>query len=353
MARRRVREIPASQVLADLRKQLEKGWAAGLTVLTGDDLFHLDQAQRALLEALVPGGDPGFALTVFGDEKVEVATVVAASRSAGMFASRRVVLVREIGALDGDAEALTEFAAAPPPDSYLLVRAPALDQRRKLHKALAAAGTLLRFAAAAEADLGRLVADVAAIATEKGMKLDRDSTTLLAQLCGGDLYRAANELEKIRAWLGTESTGVVGAELVREVAAAGGLLSGWEVANAILLRDRPAALSAARRLVEAGDHPLRVIGGLAYRARVMLQAKAMLAAGRSSREVVQATRAWAYQDGLRQGLSRYSLEELRRFPALLLEADRTLKSRAIDPGAVLESLIDRMTVPDGAAVVES
>jgi DNA polymerase-3 subunit delta len=353
MARRRVREIPASQVLADLRRRLATGWEAGLTVLNGDDLYHLDQAQRVLLDALVPGDDPGFALTVFGDEKVDVATIVAASRSAGMFASRRVVLVREIGALEGEADALTEFAAAPPPDSYLLIRAPALDQRRKLHKALATAGALLRFAAPSEAELGRLAADVAAIANEKGMNLDRDSTTLVAQLCGGDLYRAANELEKIRAWLGTERTATVGAGLVREVAAAGGLLSGWEVANAILLRDRPAALSAARRLVEAGDHPLRVIGGLAYRARVMLQAKAMLAAGRNPREVVQATRAWAYQDGLREGLSRYSLEELRRFPNLLLEADRTLKSRAIDPGAVLESLIDRMTLQDSAAAVES
>jgi len=354
MARRRnVREKPASQVLADLRRGLAGGWLAGLTVLTGDDLFHLDRAQSELLGALVPGDDPGFALTVFGDEKTDVATVVSASRSAGMFASRRVVLVREIGALEGEPEALTTFASAPPPDSFLLVRAPQLDQRRKLHKALATSGKLLCFQAATETELGRLAADVNAIAAEKGMKLDRETTTLLAQICGGDLYRVANELDKIHAWLGAASAQRVGIDLVREVAAGGGLLTGWEVANAILLRDRPAALRAARRLVAMGDMPLRIIGGLAYRARVMLQAKAMLAAGRNSREVVQTTRAWAYQEDLKRGLSRYSLAELRAFPALLLEADRTLKSRAIDPGAVLESLVDHMTTGAGAATVNS
>jgi DNA polymerase-3 subunit delta len=270
-----------------------------------------------------------------------------------MFASRRVVLVREVGALEGEPEALTEFTAAPPPDSFLLVRAPKLDQRRKLRKALATSGTLLCFEAATETELGRLAGDVSAIAAEKGMKLDRQTTTLLAQVCGGDLYRVANEIDKIHAWLGAANDQRVGVDLVREVAAGSGLLTGWEVANAILLRDRPAALRAARRLVSAGDMPLRIIGGLAYRARVMLQAKAMLAAGRNSREVVQTTRAWAYQEDLKRGLSRYSLAELRAFPALLLEADRTLKSRAIDPGAVLEALVDRMTTGAGIATVSS
>src|SRR5262249_51063636 len=43
------------RVVADLKK----GWPAGLTVLTGDDLYHLDRAQRAILEHLAPAsGDP-------------------------------------------------------------------------------------------------------------------------------------------------------------------------------------------------------------------------------------------------------------------------------------------------------
>jgi DNA polymerase III delta subunit len=102
-------------------------------------------------------------------------------------------------------------------------------------------------------------------------------------------------------------------------------------------------LRAARRLVEAGDAPIRIIGGLAFRARSMLQAKAMLESGASFRQVVQSARAWPYQDKLQKGLARYSLAELLRFPSLLLEADRTLKSRSISPGVVIEALVDRMT----------
>ena len=85
------------------------------------------------------------------------------------------------------------------------------------------------------------------------------------------------------------------------------------------------------------------------RARVMIQAKALLAEGRRADEVVRATRAFYYRDALLQGLSRYTLEELLAFPTTILQADRTLKSRSIHPRAVLENLVDRLTGPSVGA----
>ena len=61
------------------------------------------------------------------------AAVVTAVRSVGMFSPRRVVLVKDVTALDGDPDVLKSYAKSPPPESYLLVRAPTLDKRRKLH----------------------------------------------------------------------------------------------------------------------------------------------------------------------------------------------------------------------------
>jgi len=338
------RAEPSVRVLKRLREELTEGaWPAGLTLLTGEDLYHLDQAQRALLQALVPPEASEFALTTYGDEKVDLATVVSACRSAGMFDPRRVVLVRELAALDGTPEALADYCENPPAGSHLIVRAPVLDMRRKLHKLLAGGGRRLVFQAPGEPDGAAGLSAVGAIATEKGVKLDRQATLFLAQVCAGDLYRVSTELDKTRAWLGDEGDRRVDLELIREVASGSGLLSGWEVANAITLKDAGAALGAARRLVESGEEPLRIIGGLAYRVRALLAAKAMTEAGAGFQEVVKATRSWPYKDDLRRGLGRYTREELVRFPSLLLDADRTLKSRGIPPGAVLEQLIRRMT----------
>jgi DNA polymerase-3 subunit delta len=188
-----------------------------------------------------------------------------------------------------------------------------------------------------------MIADVKTLATTIGLKLDRAATEFLALTSGGDLYRTAAELEKIRAWLGADGARKVDLRIVREVAVGGGLLSGWEMADGVTARDRGRALAAARRVLDAGEEPLKILGGLAWRARVMLEAKALLERGGRPNDVLKQVRAWSFEEALLQGLSRYSMAELLAFPAGLLEADRALKSRAIDPRAVLESLVDRLT----------
>jgi DNA polymerase-3 subunit delta len=337
--------VRGRDLLRQVEKELGREWTPGLTVLCGDDLYHLDRAQRSLLEALTEGDDSEFGLSVFGEDKTDLSVVVSAARSVGMFSPRRVVFVSNVTSLEGEPETIQAYAEAPPPQSYLIVRAPALDRRRKLHQVLAKSGRLLKFESGNPA-YGRGERDLIAMAREKELEVDSAAAGFLYQLAGGDLYRLSNELDKIRAWLGDGNRRVT-PEVVREVASSGGLLSGWEVADAVLRRDRPAALVAARKLVDAGDEPIRVVGGLAWRARVMLQARAMLDEGKSPGEVVKATRAFYYRDALLQGVARYTMDELLRFPATLLVADKTLKSRSIHPRAVLENLVDRLTAPSG------
>ena len=331
--------------LRAVQQGLAKGWPAGLTVLTGDDLYHLDQAQRALLRELVPGEASEFALTVYGEQRVDIATVLASARSLGMFASRRVVLVRDVNALDGEPDGIGTYAADPPPNSHLIVRAPELDRRRKLGQVLAKSGKVLAFPAVTAQEAEHLAGEISKLAAEKGLELVGPAAALLAEVSAGDFYRIDAELEKIRAWQG-DSAAAVTEQVVREIAAGSAALSGWEVAVAIGRRDRSAALAALRRLIRAGDEPLRLIGGVAFRARGMLQARAMMERGVGAAQAVRASRLWGDSTSrVVAGLQRYSLQDLLAFPAYLLEADRTLKSRAIAPLAVLESMIDRMLPP--------
>jgi DNA polymerase-3 subunit delta len=347
--RRKPAAGPTGSALVEaMRGKLDEGWPTGLTLLTGDDLYHLDRAQQLLIEKLVPADSSEFALGLFGSEKVDVGSVVGAARSIGMFAPRRVIVMRDVEMLTGEPDALLEYAKEPPANSYLVVRAPSLDQRRKLHKALAKSGTTLVFSAPGE-DMGRLRVEVAGIAKERGITLDRESVDFLAEISGGDLWRVANELEKIAVWTGS-STKKVDLDTVREVASGGAMVTGWEVANAVLARDANGAISAARRLIAAGDEPIRIVGGLAWRARVMLQAKALLEKGTPRGDVLREARAWSYRDELFTGLERYSLGELLRFPAHLLEADRCFKSRSLDRGAVLETLVRKLTATTGGPV---
>jgi DNA polymerase-3 subunit delta len=347
MARRQAQPgLTGVALVEQVRQELRSGWTSGLTVLTGDDLFHLDAAQQALLDSLSQQADDAFGLTVFGEERVSVATVVSAARSRGMFTERRVVFVRSFESLDGEPDALVEYASSPPQDSYLLIRAPALDLRRKLPKAMVAAGRVLDFTSPSRVDPREMARTVSTLAKAKDLALTPDVASFLYEVSAGDLYRIDAELEKIAAWMESEDGNRVTLGVARQVVAGGDLLSGWEVADAILKRDRAAALAAVARLVQSGDEPIRIVGGLAWRARVMLQAKGLLERGTRPDQVISATRAWSYKHDLIQGMKRYSLAELLRFPAALLEADRTLKSKSIHPRAVLEALVDKLTRPE-------
>jgi len=347
MARARKRSAAsASATLSGVLKQIESGWPPGLTVLTGDDLYHMDRAQHALLDHLVPPQSSDFGLTVYGEERVEVATVIAASRSAGMFADRRVVLVREGASLNGEAETLVAFAKQPPAASHLIVRAPQLDRRRKLHQVLAGAGCLLEFPAVDPREASRLGPQVTQLAREKGLQIDPTAAAMLAEVCSGDFYRIDTELDKIQAWSGGDGKPVT-PQALREVASGSAALSGWEVASALTRADRPAALGALQRLLDSGDEPLRMLGGMAYRARSIVQARAMMERGVPAARAVAAARIWGESPpDVAAGISRYTLNEVLSFPALLLEADRTLKSRSLAPRAVLGNLLVRM-IPEG------
>lgn len=306
------RSRPPGKLLQDVQRMAADGWPEGLVVLSGDSSYHADAAQRAILDAVVESGAGEYGLTIYGDEKVSIGTVVAACRSMGMFADKRVVLVRDLDMLEGDPEPLLDYAAKPVPESHLILRAPKLDRRKKLPKALAKQKLFLHFRI--PDDPLALAREIEELAGERGLKLQREAGPMLAHVCNGDLQRASMELDKLATWQGDAKKAIT-VEDLRAIVAGEGAMSGWELANAIADRDRAAALAAARRLVEAGEEPIRIVGGIAW------QARRMMGYGRNR---------------------HYKRDELLAFPAHLLEADRALKSRQIPGATVLESLVDRL-----------
>ena len=329
--------VVARQVVAEAAK----GWTPGLTCFTGDDVFHLDMAMTAVLAALVDDPQDPFALTVFRDGRIPASELAGATRSRGMFAASRVVVLRDIAIVEGEPDALRELAAEPPDGGYLLVRAPKLDRKRKLHQAVLS-GRALEFRNPENgAEATEMAREIAQLAVTRGIKLKDDAIGFLVEACEGDLVRIVSELDKIRDWASPGQA--LGARDLSDIVTGGDTLTGWELGDQIMARDGARALETARRYANAGEQAIKIVGGLAWRARTLLQAKAMAEAGARPDQIVQAARAWGYRDALLAGIRRFTLDELLAFPARLLEADRALKSRQIPPGAVLESLVATLT----------
>jgi DNA polymerase-3 subunit delta len=318
-------------------------WPPGVTLFFGADRFHLQRAWSELTEALVPEGSGEFALSSLGAEghALAVEQVIAEAGSMGMFAPVKVVRVLDAGLLDGEPDRLLAFAAQPPQGCYLLVRAESLDQRRKLHKALLKCGTTLEFAPPSDREQGRWFEWVKEMAAERGLALGREAAGYLLAVTRGDGWAIDAELAKLQAWqAGTKDS--ITLDTVKELAAGSAERSSWAVADALLDRDRARALDAMRTVLVQGEEPIRLLGGIASRSRAMLQAAGLQAAGCPKHEIVKRVRAWYYKDRLFPGIARYSEAELLRFPAILLEADRALKSGGGPAHSVMENLVERM-----------
>ena len=103
-------------------------------------------------------------------------------------------------------------------------------------------------------------------------------------------------------------------------------------------------------MLASGEEPLKLLGGIAWRTRGMLQAKALLEDRVPPREVGRRVRLGWGADRILDGLGRYSMDELRAFPYHVAEADRALKSRGLDPGAIFERMVRRMVDRPDATV---
>ena len=183
------------------------------------------------------------------------------------------------------------------------------------------------------------------MAKARGVKLADGAAGLLLDVFGADLNRIASELDKLASWLGSDPgrSAPIDAATLRELIAGSELLTGWELADAVTERDAAGAMAAARRLLDSGKEPIVILGGLASRARSLLRAKALTEAGVPANAAIDRARAWYFRDALARGLERYTLAELLDMPARFLEADRCLKSRSLDRGAVLETLVSDLT----------
>lgn len=330
------------RVAREVARRAAEGWPPGLTTFTGDDAYHLDSALEKVLDSLVPDRSDPFAWTSLATAKIATVDAVEAARVSGMFSDRRVVVIRDGGALDGSPDPFERFAAEPPESSWLLVRAPRLDRKRKLHQALLA-GTALEFRLPADPrEAAEAAREVAEMAKSRGLSIRPDAAGFLLDACRFDLHRAARELERLRDLAGDGETDWP-LERLREHVAGNETMSGWEIGDAVARRDLSEGWRAVRRLLDRGHEPIPIVGGLGWRARVFVAARARVAAGEPPRAVARSAGAWRWEEALEEGLARYRWEEVLAFPARLLEADRALKSRGLSGSAVLESLVEDLT----------
>jgi len=312
---------------------------AGYLIL-GEDSYLRERLREELIEERVPAEARAMAVARFDLGESPLAEVLRQAAAPSLFSPCQVLVLQRADALrEADLEELEAYWEAPADFTVLVFEAERLDGRTRAARLLQERCRVL--AADSPDDRGAL-ASATRYAAEKKLELRPEAAEDLVFAVGPDQGRLRMELDKLAAYAG--KGGQVTAEDVAAVVSPARQFQVFELADLLAEGRRAEALRLVRRLLEAGEQPVGVVGMLAWLYRQLLQARAF-PPGTPVGKAAQTLRPRSRVEALLRQARRFHPEELRAGFAALLEADVALKSSVPDAAAVLETLVLRLTAP--------
>jgi len=253
-------------------------------LIAGTDEAKIDAARGRLRVRAEAEGGPG-ALEVFepteGRGSPSADDFLLALPAMSLSQARRYLLVDGIQRWrDADITRVAGEIATLPPDLTIVLiargKAPA-----KLAKAVKAAdGDVREYETPRARDLPRtLISEADGL----GFRLEPAGARMLVERMGANPRRLSQELCRLALW--ARDGGEVTLEDLEEMVADTSETAVWALSDALLDRDRRAALEIAERLLSQGENVTSLIYGLASRLRKANEALAMLESGKPAGQV--------------------------------------------------------------------
>lgn len=333
-----------------------------ITLLHGDDDFAAAERLAQLKAAL---GDPATAslnTAELDGRAITMADLRGVCDTMPFLAEHRLVVVSGLlGRLTGRAESdegeddptptntkdftdsLIEYLNSLPSTTALVfVESKAISERSRLYKAVAKApGADIALLAVPKG--GALVRWIMRRAEAAGGKLSPPGAEALAAAVGDDPRSAANEIDKLLAYVNWARP-VQRADVELLTPAAGEVII-WELVDALGARDGPRAINRFHALLAMPSQDIFSIFGMIVRQfRLLLQTKEVVANGGGVGEVMRALNQKQYPaEKLVNRARNFTLPQLETIYRRLLDLDLALKTGGSDDTTAVDTFIAALT----------
>ena len=305
-----------------------------LLLLQSEENYFLDQAVKLVSES-VPAESRDFNLTSLHGRELKGAELIDQARTLPVFASRRVVIVKNIN--ETPAEQLETFSAYlddPVPETQLLITATTIDKRRKFFQKFAQQGEIVEFRKLYENQIPLFARERA---KAYGRTFTGPALKLFCRRVGSNLAEIVGEIEKLVSYVGDceffeeEDVAAVVADIRTE--------SVFALIDALCAGQRGEALRLLDRLLADGQPALVILTMLTRHFRQLWKARALLSQGVPQKDLSRRIGINPYfLNNLLAQANRYSDGKLREIYPRLLLADQALKSSG-NHRAYLEELL--------------
>ena len=324
--------------------------AGAITVLFGDEPFLKRQALGLLREEILSGDDADFSVKRFEGRELEMRDVMDTLSTRALFGGgRNLVIIDEADEfVSKNRPALEDYVAKPKKASVLILDVKLWPATTRLFKAVAESGLQIECKFPAPARLLKWLTSWSQ--KHHQAKLEPDAAELLAETVESEMGLFDQELAKLAAMAGPNGT--ITAKMVEEAVGGWRAKTAWDMLDAALSGNPPAALLQLDRLLLGGEVPIALL------AQIGASLRRFAAAARLIDQSDKAKRGINLRQALEQAgvkpfllgkvepqlrkLGRSRAGELYRW---LLEADLALKGSSSSPARsrlVLEELIVRI-----------
>jgi len=165
--------------------------------ITGEDEYQKDEAIRQLVEAAIEPSSRDFNLDIRRAGELDGESLAVLLSTPPMMADRRVIVLRDVGALRKDARrVLDEYLKTPAADLLLIM---ASSSGSKPDSSLASSSISLEFDPLSGERIPRWIAHHADSAL--GVRISEAAAELLQAAVGNDLYQLSGELDKLASFV--------------------------------------------------------------------------------------------------------------------------------------------------------
>lgn len=241
-----------------------------IVVLFGGERFLKQAALRAICQkelGAAEGDDIG--LVRIAGKDADLAEVTDALLTVSMWNPRQLVLVEEADEFVTKCRAgLEKYLERPAKKSVLVLEVKSWPSNTRLAKKSAEIGLPLDCGSLKPADLFTWLVEHARCGYER--KLERTAAQRLVDLAGMDLALLDQELAKLASYVGEK--GAIDTEAVEKLVGGWKVGTTWKMLDAVRDGQLGPALQLLDKLITAGEHPLKLLGGINYTYRQLAQA---------------------------------------------------------------------------------
>ena len=321
----------------ELIQQIPTGPIEHFYFLYGAERFYQVEIIKAIKRQLITDDNCDFNLETFDANSSSLNQWIGSVKTFSFLGGTKLVIVRNLHEvfskqkdLEEDLEelnlqALVDYAKTPLAEACLVITADKVDRRLKLIKTL----TELKSAVCCEApkkdaEIKRLWTWVQARAKESGYSISKNAAESLVNRVGDRPGILVQELEKLLVYAGKNKS-ISESDIMEVIGETKQKI--WDLNDALMGKQTESALKLLQNQLDNGVAPEQILGAISGQFRTVWEVKNYQEQGHPANQIAKKMGAHPYtvQKAL-EHTQKFSVQQLRRYHAELVQADRSLKS---------------------------